>query len=262
MKIEKCKICGGTSNHIFSVELMRKYDVGYFLCVGCSFLQTEEPFWLKEAYMSPINLTDTGLLARNIYFSRIVSSIFYFVFGGGGKYLDYAGGYGVFVRLMRDAGFDYYWQDPFSQNIFARGFEYDRASMKIDAVTSFEAFEHFSDPLAEIEKMLEISKNIFFSTQLLPKRVPAPCDWWYYGLEHGQHISFYSVATLEYIAKKYGLNFYTNFSDFHFFTEKKLNSFFVKFLIRFSRYIFELIVKKKMTSLTYSDLSVLNKKNK
>ncbi len=221
MKNVKCKICGGTSKYIFSAELMRKYTVEYFICECCSFLQTEEPFWLKEAYMSPINLTDTGLLARNIYFSRIVSSIFYFVFGGGGKCLDYAGGYGVFVRLIRDAGFDYYWQDPFSQNIFARGFEYDRASMKILAVTSFEAFEHFADPLSEIEKMLEISKNIFFSTQLLPKPVPAHGGWWYYGLEHGQHVSFYSAETLGYIAKKYGLNFYTNFSDFHFFTEKK-----------------------------------------
>lgn len=238
---------------IFKAKILNKHEVSYFYCSNCAFLQTQEPFWLKEAYISPINLVDTGLLARNIYFSRIVSSILYYVFDGGGKYLDYAGGYGVFVRLMRDAGFDYYWHDPFSQNIFARGFEYDFTSMKISAVTSFESFEHFVEPIAEIEKMLGVSNNIFFSTQLLPDPVPAPCGWWYYGLEHGQHVSFYSIRTLEYIAKKYGLNFYTNFSDFHFYTKKPLNSFFIKILIRFSRYIFDYIVKKRMKSLTGID---------
>ncbi len=40
-------------------------------------------------------------------------------------FLDYAGGYGVFTRLMRDIGFDFYWHDPYTQNLFANGFEKD-----------------------------------------------------------------------------------------------------------------------------------------
>ena len=31
----------------------------------CDFLQTEEPFWLKEAYESAIGITDTGIIKRN-----------------------------------------------------------------------------------------------------------------------------------------------------------------------------------------------------
>ena len=39
------------------------------------------------------------------------------------KFLDYGGGYGILVRLMRDVGYDFYWFDKYSQNIFAKGFE-------------------------------------------------------------------------------------------------------------------------------------------
>jgi len=112
-------------------------------------------------------------------------------FNKNGKFLDFAGGYGVFVRLMRDIGFDFVLYDKYTQNLFAKGFEYN-PSHKIEAITTFESFEHFAKPMDEIESMLKISKNIIFSTELLPDPIPKPEDWWYYGLEHGQHISFYS----------------------------------------------------------------------
>ncbi len=48
--------------------------------------------------------------------------------------------------------------------------------------------------------MLKISRNILFTTTLLPSPMPQPGTWWYYGLEHGQHISFYSLETLQSIA--------------------------------------------------------------
>jgi len=66
--------------------------------------------------------------------------------------------------------------------------------------------------------MLRISKNIIFTTGLLPQDITKPHEWWYYGLKHSQHISFYSVNTLEFIAQKYGLNFLTN-GRIHLFSE-------------------------------------------
>jgi len=61
---------------------------------------------------------------------------------------------------------------------------------KIDVITAFEIFEHFVNPLEDLEKIFSISHNVIFSTELLPNPVPKPNEWWYYGLEHGQHISF------------------------------------------------------------------------
>jgi hypothetical protein len=74
-------------------------------------LQTEDPYWLDEAYKDPITLTDTGYMQRNINLSKMVATILLLFFDFRRKFLDYVGGYGVFVRLMRDIGFDFYWYD-------------------------------------------------------------------------------------------------------------------------------------------------------
>jgi hypothetical protein len=45
----------------FRHTVLRKYDVQYFQCGGCGFLQTETPYWLDEAYSSAIVTADTGI---------------------------------------------------------------------------------------------------------------------------------------------------------------------------------------------------------
>jgi len=221
----KCKICDHESDNVFSAKLMFQYDVKYYHCTNCGFLQTEEPYWIEEAYEESINVSDTGILARNLYLADISSLLIYFFFDKEKKYLDFAGGYGIYTRLMRDIGFDFYWYDKYSTNLVARGFEKNEKFGDIELLTVYEAFEHFLNPIDEIENMLEVSKNILFSTELLPKPIPEPDEWWYYGLEHGQHISFFSLETLEYIAKKYDLNFYSNGRSLHLLTEKKIDKY-------------------------------------
>ncbi len=254
-----CKICDTTSEKIFKVKIMNKYDVSYFNCANCGFIQTEEPYWLNEAYKVSINLTDVGLLSRNFYFSKLTATILYYVFGKNTVCLDYAGGYGVFVRLMRDIGFDFYWQDAYTDNLFAKGFEYNPKSDKTGLITSFECFEHFINPIDEISKLLNISNNIVFSTELLPSPAPQPDKWWYYGFNHGQHISFYSLKTLNYIAKKFNLYFYSNNCNYHIMTSQKINPMLLKCLLRFSSHLFEFIIKRRMKSLINDDVSFLSK---
>ena len=103
-----CKICSKENKVIFSGEILKKYKVDYFYCDTCKFLQTEEPYWLNEAYKYPINIYDTGYMFRNIYYSKRLTILLSVMFSKNGSFLDYAGGYGVFVRLMRDNGFDFY----------------------------------------------------------------------------------------------------------------------------------------------------------
>lgn len=250
-----CKICGNKTTIIFAMKVLNKYNVSYFFCENCKLLQTEEPYWLEEAYKEPINLSDTGLVQRNNYLSRKVSIILFSIFGAKGKYLDYAGGYGLFVRLMRDIGFDFYWIDLHTPNLFAKGFEYcDKDN--IDAITTFETFEHFVDPIEEIGKIVKISPNIIFTTELLPNKIPEPKNWWYYGLDHGQHVSFYSPRTLAFIAKKYKLNFITD-GNIHIFTKKRINRFLYSFLLKTSGCGGFKFIKKKVLSKTLSDMELL-----
>jgi hypothetical protein len=247
-----CKICGQPSEKIFSARILRKYDIAYYKCNWCGFLQTEEPYWLPEAYTESITVSDTGILERNQYFAKMVSLLLAVSFSSSGKYVDYAGGYGIFTRLMRDIGFDFYWTDLHTKNLVARGFEYSTDVAPIEAVTAFETFEHLVNPISDIKAMLAISKTIIFSTQLLPDPVPQPNQWWYYVLEHGQHVSLYSRKTLEHIAATLSLHYYS-FGLIHVFTPKRLNVRFLKFLFRFQRYGIREIYLKRLRSKTISD---------
>jgi len=259
----KCKICNNETHNIFTAKILNKYNVKYYYCGHCGFLQTEEPHWLKEAYSNPISIIDTGIMARNIGMSKITAVVLYFLFNKYGKFLDFAGGYGFLTRLMRDIGFDFYWHDPYSPNLVARGFESKSNSLKYELLTSFESFEHFVEPIQEFENMIKFSDNILFSTELLSSTLPKPGEWWYYALESGQHISFYSYRTLKYIAQKHNMNLCSNGRGIHMFTKnKKINNKLFVFLLKLQRFGLFFYVRKKIKSLTVGDMNFLISKMK
>ena len=250
-----CKICKSKTTQVFQERVLFKYDVAYFQCSQCGFLQTEDPYWLEESYNSPINFSDTGVILRNQSLSKATALVLYFCYGKDLRYLDYAGGYGLFTRMMRDMGFDYYWHDPYTQNLVARGFEH-QANQEIAAISTFESFEHFDRPLEEIENMLEISPNIIFSTRLLPDPLPQPKDWWYYAFQHGQHVAFYRKETLQWIAKRYGLHFYS-VKSFHMLSKKKVSPLFFKFLAIGSKLGLSKVLRLLMSGKTNDDMDLM-----
>lgn len=221
-----CKICSGHTSLIFKTPVLNKHDVAYYKCGSCGFIQTEEPYWLEEAYSSAITSLDIGLAGRNIEFSGIVEDILKKHFNTSSQFIDYGGGYGLFVRLMRDKGFDFYRQDFFCENIFAKHFDISdiNGEQKFELLTAFEVFEHLTDPLAEIKKMFSYSDSILFSTILQPsENISSPDQWWYFIPETGQHISLYSLASLEIIAQKNNCFLYTNKHNLHLLSPKKLD---------------------------------------
>ena len=255
-----CRVCKNPVKAIFTSVLLQKYFTQYYQCNNCGYVQTGEPFWLEEAYKIPINKSDTGMIMRNYWFSNVTATIIYFLFDHKVKFFDYSGGYGIFVRLMRDTGFDFYWQDKHTENLFARGFEFkDSENNQVELLTCFEAFEHFAEPAAELEKLLSISRNILLSTEFIPDPPPSPDDWWYYGSEHGQHIGFFQKKTFEYLANKHSLYFYTNGQNIHLLSEKRFPTPAFKWLAKVSKYMTPLI-QKRMKSLTWKDFETLKAK--
>ena len=253
-KREKCPICCRyTTKKLFNAVVRKRYKAEYRLCEQCRFLFIKNPNWLREAYKEPINISDTGMLSRNIVLSKVTSTLIYLFFNKKGEFLDYAGGYGVFVRLMRDIGFDFYWQDKYTQNLFAKGFEFTEEKVNFELITCFEVLEHLENPLDEIEKMFNFSDSILFSTTLLPQDLPKISEWYYYGTEHGQHISFYSFATLQIIAKRLGYNLYSNKANIHLFTKRILNPYIFRVLLILSRMGAGTYVKMCMKSKTLED---------
>ena len=253
-----CRICNQSVEAIFSAVLLQKYSAQFFKCNHCGYVQTERPYWLDHAYQVPINNSDTGMIKRSFWHRNIAATLIYFLFNNKSKFLDYAGGYGIFVRLMRDVGFDFFWQDKHTENLFARGFEFPESyNFEFELLTCFEAFEHFVEPLNELEKLLTISQNILLSTEFIPEPTPSPDEWWYYGLGHGQHIGFFQKKTFEFIAKKYDLFFYTNGQNIHFLSKKKIFPSFFKIMTKASKFITPL-VQKHQNSLTWIDSEKLN----
>jgi hypothetical protein len=257
----KCRICSSESNEIFSAKILNKHVIKYYHCPQCNFLQTEDPFWLNEAYEAAIGITDTGIIKRNQLFAKRSSAVISSFYNSNKKFLDFAAGYGIFVRMMRDFGFDFYWYDLFAENLFAKGFEYSKQD-NILLITAFECFEHFANPLEEIEKMLKISENIIFSTRVFQGVPPKPDDWWYYSLDSGQHISLYSTKTLKYLANKFNLHLNSDNKAFHMLSKEEHSDLLFNVILKLSDFGLTKLFQFGLKSKTEADNEFLSKKNK
>ena len=244
----------------FTRRVLRKYDVGYHWCRSCGLLQTEEPYWLDEAYGAAIGELDTGLVQRNLWISRVLAGILYFSFDRQGAYVDVAGGYGLLTRLMRDVGFDFRWSDKYAPNLLARGFE-ARPGRPHEAVTAFEVLEHVRDPVGFLGEALARWKagSVLFTTCLYEGEPPDPETWWYYAFEGGQHVSFFSARTLAAVAERLGLRLHSH-GEFHMLTDRPIGALRYRILTgRLSRAVGP-YVTRRMGSRTWSDFRELQGK--
>ena len=145
-------------------------------------------------------------------------------------------------------------------NLVSRGFEGVIMNKKYDCITSFENFEHFEKPIEDIEKIFSLTDFVIFSTVLVSVPAPKTCEWNYYCLEHGQHVSIFSRKSLEYIAEKYNYHFVSNGLNIHVFSKKRISS---------KIFLIEKILRRlglarlfKMASKTNSDMNFIIQKNK
>lgn len=189
-------------------RILNRHDVAYFFCGECRFLRTEKPYWLEEAYSQAIAATDTGIVLRNLKIARQLTCVLPLMFDAKARFIDMAGGTGLLTRLMRDNGFNFFWEDLYCANVLAAGFDAPRGAAGFDAVTAFEAVEHMEHPYDFIEQCLQRSTSgtFIFTTELF--KPPAPqADWWYLSTATGQHISFFSELALQRAAQRMGVRF-------------------------------------------------------
>lgn len=268
----RSKITGGPTKELFMAKVLNKYDVRYYVCLESGFIQTEEPYWLEEAYSDAITKLDVGLVSRNEELREQSTKIIESCFNGEAKFLDYAGGYGLFTRMMRDKGYNFYHHDNYCKNIFAEYFDLSDCDQKnsFELVTAFEVIEHMSNPIEEIKSIAALSENIFVTTVLQPEQLSSINDWWYFIPETGQHISLYTINALEYIARELGMHLVSNGINMHIFTKErlKINPFLQKeepYLIKSMRRKvkrYDLRKTKSRDSLIQSDWQMIKDKMK
>jgi hypothetical protein len=216
MTATSCRVCGGTSEHYESLEVLGRFEARYMRCKACGYIAASEPTWLEMAYSSAITRLDLGLLSRASFLATVIESILRLEHIGGGRFLDWAGGYGVLTRMMRDRGFDYWHHDPLCDNIFAADFVAD-PSGTFDMVSAVEVLEHLTDPVTQLESLASSTDRLMLTTHLVGDPPPQLKSWWYAAPETGQHIGFFTAAALTQLANKLGYRAYIGSSGLHLF---------------------------------------------
>jgi len=221
------RITGGSTEELFTATVLTNHRVKYYRCNETGFIQTEQPYWLDEAYSDAITALDIGLLSRNIQKVEVAQRVLRVIAEPTSRFLDFGGGYGIFVRLMRDRGYPFELFDTHCQPLFAKHHRLANLDFDCDhfgCVTAWEVFEHLVDPSRTIAELLQISDRLLFSTVLVPEPCPASAkDWWYFTPETGQHISFFTLQSLQWIADQLGIRLYSDGVANHLFSKEELS---------------------------------------
>lgn len=217
----RCKLCGGSLRPFATGVVLQERTVSYQRCSSCFSIFLPEPDWLDEAYSEAISALDVGLLERCVQLANIANAIVGAERLRGGRFLDFAGGYGTLTRLMRDRGLDFRHLDPLCANIFAVGHE-GTLDEHYDLITAFEVLEHLPDPVASLEPVSRASDVLLLTTQVLPQPAPQPGDWDYFAPETGQHVTFYTVAGLRALADRLGMELTSSGRLVHVFHRRPL----------------------------------------
>lgn len=168
-------------------------------CSDCDYLYLADPSWLDKAYQDEF-YGDTGYVARNIDLASKTVELFRFwrFVSARGDSLpdacDVGAGLGMYARMMRDSGYEFYGVDEFASMPLIKPFYGSDGDYRIK--TAFEVVEHLpSLPVFLSEKIGDVDL-FFFSTQLRRSGFIPNDDWWYYAFGMGQHIGFHSKKSL------------------------------------------------------------------
>lgn len=199
----RCRLCGSSIQPVFSRQILCKHPVAYFKCGGCGSLQTEAPYWLDEAYAQKPERFDTGKASRTLTNFFLLRRMFEILgIRPHDRCADFGGGTGLFARLMRDIGYNYYSYDKYGSGEFCDGFGWETFDRPVKLVTIFECAEHFADPALEWEAIFATGPDFIIGTTSL--YTGQGVDWTYLSPESGQHIFFYSQDAFAHIAGKHG----------------------------------------------------------
>ena len=176
-------------------------------CVDCDFLYlANHEAWLESAYQESF-YGDTGYMQRNLNTVNFMELFLLLLSrnlpeNSPLKCCDFGTGLGIFPRMMRDRGFDYWGFDDYATMDLIKPFLADH-SIDFDVVTAFEVVEH----LPKLSFWLNTFKDswpsaFIFSTELRANGEIPSLDWWYYAYSNGQHISFHSEKSLKVALKK------------------------------------------------------------
>jgi hypothetical protein len=199
-----CRLCGGSTVPLFNKIVLGRHCVRYHRCETCYCQQTDPPTWLEEAYAIAPNHIDVGAASRTLKnWIGAVTFLEGLNVPRTWPAVDIGAASGLFVRLMRDVGYDFRAQDKYAWPSFASYFQDDPLEPRSPrVVTLFEVLEHLPEPGRFLEKLLgEGPDLVLFTTWFCDDQ---DMDWIYYLPECGQHVFFYSEHGMREFAAAFG----------------------------------------------------------
>lgn len=193
----QCKICQSETYVLHD----KQFHIDYFRCKSCGFIYedpTKHPTVLdeKNEYDRHNNsIEDEGYVNM---FKRFIKAFEPFV--DGRETLEFGSGpEPVFSEVLRREGYDVTSYDPF----YLPNESYLDKTYHL--ITSTEVFEHFVNPIKEIEKLVGLLKpnGVLAIMTQFPKDDEHFLKWWY--RRDVTHISFFTHKAFEVIGKSYGL---------------------------------------------------------
>jgi len=200
---EICRLCDTSTELQFSTTIQNKYQVGYHRCRECHSLQTDRPFWLADTHAGYSPALDTGMVSRTILFACYTNMLGNILkLRETDRCLDWGGGNGLFCRLMRDRGFNFFNFDKFVDPFYCIGFSLDDLGAEPPRlITAFEVFEHLVDPQDDLASIFSRGADaILCSTSLYTGQDQT---WPYLATSTGAHVFFYSVKALQHIGNRF-----------------------------------------------------------
>jgi glycosyltransferase involved in cell wall biosynthesis len=215
-----CRLCYGKTVQRFSVTLLGHHRTGLHECAVCGSLQTDPPHWLDEAYADPRPITDTGIVQRTLENSITCADLLArLAVSESDICVDFGGGNGLFSRMMRDKGFNFFcfdrYVDPFYVPHHAAG---DHGIKHATVVTCFEVLEHLPEPAKDLMEIFSYQPDLLIATTSTYQGQGA--EWPYLSVENGQHVFFYSAPALGQIAEAYGYHLITT-GSLHLFCRRQ-----------------------------------------
>ncbi len=197
-----CRLCGGSAKPAFSRKVLSRHLVTYFKCGNCGSLQTDDPHWLMEARGSS-EAIDSGKASRTLsHFLNLGRLLEILGILKADRCADFGGGTGLFARLMRDLGYNFFSHDPQGSGTLCAGLCLETFDRPLKLVTLLDRAEQFVNPAADWETLFAATPDFILGTVNLYDGQGA--DWTPLSPESGLHLFFYTQGALSHLATKHG----------------------------------------------------------
>lgn len=178
----------------------KKIETNLCHCKTCDYLFLSNPNWLDIAYELEF-FGDSGYVLRNLnIFKKSITLFRCWKIISNNQVLpdgcDMGAGLGIYARLMRDNGYNFFGSDEFCSMPLIRPFVETNSGTLIK--TAFEVVEHLPSLTKFLKEQVKEVDLFLFSTELRDEGVIPKSDWWYYVFPTGQHIGFHSKKSLSF----------------------------------------------------------------